>query len=154
VSNCSSSPDLSGYPAADPYAALELTADADDEQLRRAYRRLARHYHPDHNGGAPEAVARFQQLQAAYAEILRRRAAALSPEAVQERQRLAQRLAALQAEVVAAKSAERRGRRIPRPLRGTGRVSPTTDPLVTRVNSLIEGLDHLASMIDSDGQGR
>ncbi|XP_004515654.1 uncharacterized protein [Cicer arietinum] len=55
-----------------PYETLELEGDADDEQIKIAYRRLAKFYHPDvYNGrGTLEegetAEARFIKIQAAY----------------------------------------------------------------------------------------
>jgi curved DNA-binding protein CbpA len=36
----------------DPYATLGIPRDASDEQVRRAYRRLAKRYHPDLHPGA------------------------------------------------------------------------------------------------------
>lgn len=55
-----------------PYETLELEGDADEEQIKVAYRRLAKFYHPDvYNGrGTLEegetAEARFIKIQAAY----------------------------------------------------------------------------------------
>ncbi|KAJ0751543.1 putative DnaJ domain, Chaperone J-domain superfamily [Helianthus debilis subsp. tardiflorus] len=55
-----------------PYDTLELEGDADDEEIKLAYRRLAKFYHPDvYNGkGSLEegetAEARFIKIQAAY----------------------------------------------------------------------------------------
>uniref|UniRef100_A0A0V0HPR1 Putative pre-mRNA-splicing factor cwf23-like n=1 Tax=Solanum chacoense TaxID=4108 RepID=A0A0V0HPR1_SOLCH len=55
-----------------PYETLELEGDADEEQIKAAYRRLAKFYHPDvYNGrGTLEegetAEARFIKIQAAY----------------------------------------------------------------------------------------
>ncbi|EOY16126.1 Chaperone DnaJ-domain superfamily protein isoform 1 [Theobroma cacao] len=55
-----------------PYETLELERDADEEQIKTAYRRLAKFYHPDvYDGkGALEkgetAEARFIKIQAAY----------------------------------------------------------------------------------------
>jgi DnaJ-class molecular chaperone len=49
---------------------LELDADAGFEEVRAAYRRLAKAWHPDVAPGE-EAAARFQAIQAAY-EVLRR----------------------------------------------------------------------------------
>lgn len=58
---------------------LELEADAGFEEVRVAWRRLAKANHPDVKPGDAEAAARFQAIQAAY-EVLRkaeeRRAAA------------------------------------------------------------------------------
>lgn len=62
--------------AADPYRTLGVTRSVSDEELRRAYRRLVQRHHPDHNGGSAESARRFEEIQAAYAEIRDRRAAA------------------------------------------------------------------------------
>ncbi|MBC8095419.1 MAG: J domain-containing protein [Akkermansiaceae bacterium] len=51
------------------YAALGLDRDCAGEQIRAAYRLLAKQHHPDLNGGAREAVAQTQALNLAY-EIL------------------------------------------------------------------------------------
>jgi len=53
----------------DHYATLGLHRRCTDAQIRAAYRILAKQHHPDVNGGAREAVARTQALNAAY-EIL------------------------------------------------------------------------------------
>ena len=49
---------------------LNLPMEADFLQVQRAYRQLARRYHPDNNPAA-DANARMQQLNAAYARICR-----------------------------------------------------------------------------------
>ncbi|KAI6690852.1 hypothetical protein NL676_027680 [Syzygium grande] len=55
-----------------PYETLELERDADDEQIKIAYRRLAKYYHPDVYDGrgtleeGETAEARFIKIQAAY----------------------------------------------------------------------------------------
>ena len=59
--------------ARDPYEVLGVSSMASDEEIRSAYRRLAQLHHPDHNGGSLEAARRFQQVQDAYVEIVRRR---------------------------------------------------------------------------------
>ena len=48
--------------------ALGVSPDATAEEIHRAYRRLARRYHPDLNRG-PEARARFDELSDAYAVL-------------------------------------------------------------------------------------
>jgi molecular chaperone DnaJ len=54
---------------ADFYEILEVPRDASGEDIKRAYRRLARKYHPDANPGDAGAEARFKELAAAY-EVL------------------------------------------------------------------------------------
>ncbi|KAL9312621.1 hypothetical protein ACSQ67_018073 [Phaseolus vulgaris] len=55
-----------------PYETLELEGDADEEQIKNAYRRLAKFYHPDVYDGrgnleeGETAEARFIKIQAAY----------------------------------------------------------------------------------------
>lgn len=51
------------------YAALGLDRHCTDDQIRAAYRILAKQHHPDLNGGSADAIARTQTLNAAY-EIL------------------------------------------------------------------------------------
>jgi DnaJ-class molecular chaperone len=51
---------------ADPYQTLGLTKTATDEDIRRAYRKLAKEHHPDLNPGNKEAEARFKEISAAY----------------------------------------------------------------------------------------
>lgn len=54
---------------ADFYEILEVPRDASAEDIKKAYRRLARQYHPDANPGDEEAEHRFKELAAAY-EVL------------------------------------------------------------------------------------
>ena len=53
----------------DPYEVLGVGRDATDDDIKRAYRALARRYHPDANPGDPEAEAHFKEVGAAY-EVL------------------------------------------------------------------------------------
>jgi molecular chaperone DnaJ len=54
--------------ATDYYATLGVSRDASAEDIKRAYRKLARQLHPDVNPD-PEAQARFKEVSAAY-EVL------------------------------------------------------------------------------------
>lgn len=53
----------------DYYEVLGVARDASDEDLKKAYRRLAMKHHPDRNGGDGEAEARFKEVKEAY-EVL------------------------------------------------------------------------------------
>ena len=49
----------------DYYAALGLTKTATDKEIKQAYRKLARKYHPDVNPGDKAAEARFKEINEA-----------------------------------------------------------------------------------------
>ena len=53
----------------DPYKVLGLSPDASDDDVKRAYRRLAKKYHPDLNPGDQEAARKMQEVNAAYEQI-------------------------------------------------------------------------------------
>jgi molecular chaperone DnaJ len=53
----------------DPYEVLGVSRDADETQVKKAFRRLARELHPDVNSDDPGAEAKFKELAEAY-EIL------------------------------------------------------------------------------------
>ena len=52
------------------YQILELTADASEQEIKQAYRKLARKYHPDLNPGDRNAEDRFKQVAQAYQTLL------------------------------------------------------------------------------------
>ena len=45
---------------------LDVEENADEQQLKKAYRRAALKFHPDHNGNTPEANKKFVLIQCAY----------------------------------------------------------------------------------------
>ena len=53
----------------DPYKILGVSPDASDEEIKRAYRSLAKKYHPDRNPGDQEAARKMQEVNAAYEQI-------------------------------------------------------------------------------------
>lgn len=53
----------------DYYEVLGVRRDAEEKELKRAYRRLAKQYHPDMNAGDAEAGQKFKEVTEAY-EIL------------------------------------------------------------------------------------
>ena len=60
----------------DPYKVLGVPPTATDEDVKKAYKALAKKYHPDMNVGAPnikELEARFKAVQAAYNQIMDQR---------------------------------------------------------------------------------
>jgi molecular chaperone DnaJ len=50
----------------DPYDTLGVGRKASDEEIKKAYRKLARQYHPDRNAGDAAAEERFKDIQEAY----------------------------------------------------------------------------------------
>jgi curved DNA-binding protein CbpA len=53
----------------DPHAVLGVPAGAGEDEVARAYRELAKRYHPDHRPDDPEAVRRMAEINAAYAVL-------------------------------------------------------------------------------------
>ncbi len=53
----------------DPYKVLGLSPGATDEEVKAAYRKLAKKYHPDLNPGNQRAADRMNEINAAYDQI-------------------------------------------------------------------------------------
>lgn len=53
----------------DYYEVLGVSRDADDSTIKKAYRALAKKYHPDTNPGDKEAEAKFKEASEAYAVL-------------------------------------------------------------------------------------
>ena len=53
----------------DPYKVLGVSPDATDDEIKQAYRRLAKQYHPDRNPGDAAAAKKMQEINAAYEQI-------------------------------------------------------------------------------------
>ena len=67
----------------DYYEVLGVPKDADDAALKKAYRVLAKKYHPDANPGDKEAEAKFKEASEAYSVAMRPLTEALAgPEAL------------------------------------------------------------------------
>jgi curved DNA-binding protein len=52
--------------AADYYDVLGVKRQASEDEIKKAYRKLARQYHPDRNPGDKQAEAKFKEVQEAY----------------------------------------------------------------------------------------
>ncbi|MGA9601151.1 MAG: DnaJ domain-containing protein, partial [Methylocystis sp.] len=50
----------------DPYELLGVSKSASHADIKKAYRHLAKKYHPDHNRNDPKAASRLAEINAAY----------------------------------------------------------------------------------------
>lgn len=60
----------------DPYKVLGVSRDATDDDIKKAYRKLSRIYHPDanvNNANKDQAEEKFKQVQDAYKQIMHER---------------------------------------------------------------------------------
>ncbi len=55
--------------ASDYYKTLGVNKNAADAEIKKAYRKLAMKYHPDHNKGDKEAEQKFKEISEAYAVL-------------------------------------------------------------------------------------
>ena len=63
----------------DPYSVLGVPRDADDDAIKKAYRELARKYHPDNYAGtnlAEVAEEKMKEINEAYDAVQKERQAA------------------------------------------------------------------------------
>lgn len=57
----------------DPYRILGVSPSASEDEIKKAYRSLAKKYHPDVNNGSPEAEKRMKEVNEAYSSIMKMR---------------------------------------------------------------------------------
>lgn len=60
----------------DPYSVLGVSRNASEEEIKKAYKKLSRMYHPDANINNPnkeQAEEKFKEIQAAYQQIMKER---------------------------------------------------------------------------------
>ncbi len=54
----------------DPYRVLGVSRGATEEEVKTAYRKLAKEYHPDRNRGSASAEAKMKEINDAYAKVI------------------------------------------------------------------------------------
>ena len=54
----------------DPYRVLGISRGATEDEVKAAYRKLAKEYHPDRNGGSASAEAKMKEINDAYAKVM------------------------------------------------------------------------------------
>lgn len=72
--------------ARDPYEVLGVPHGASEDEIKQAYRRLAKRYHPDLHPGDAEAARRMNEINAAYDQLKNPEAYARQQQAEQAQQ--------------------------------------------------------------------
>ena len=57
----------------DYYEVLEVNKQSSADEIKKAYRKLAMKYHPDHNQGDKEAEQKFKEINEAKERVFRAR---------------------------------------------------------------------------------
>lgn len=57
----------------DPYSVLGVSPAATEDEIKKAYRALAKKYHPDVNNGSPEAERKMKEVNEAYSAVMKLR---------------------------------------------------------------------------------
>ena len=57
----------------DPYRVLGVSQNASEDEIKKAYRTLAKKYHPDVNNGSADAEARMKEVNEAYSQVMKMR---------------------------------------------------------------------------------
>ena len=57
----------------DPYSVLGVSPSASDDEIKKAYRALAKKYHPDVNNGSSEAELKMKEVNEAYSAVMKMR---------------------------------------------------------------------------------
>lgn len=57
----------------DPYSVLGVSPSATEDEIKKAYRALAKKYHPDVNQGSADAERRMKEVNEAYSAIMKMR---------------------------------------------------------------------------------
>lgn len=57
----------------DPYSVLGVSPSASEDEIKKAYRALAKKYHPDVNNGSEEAERKMKEVNEAYSAVMKLR---------------------------------------------------------------------------------